>query len=318
MSRASPQSTFHVCAIVFGSQTFVTCASSVRNSRPRISNRANRSDSASRTASGVSCAAYASRRAASSPSHSLTGTRPVMRFSRSAALAAAGSGETGLALSTADRVTSASIGTNFSKRSSSTPIGFDGAGARSTYGERSTNRGIDGSHAPFVNSSSVFMLVAAIHSSGKMKMPTPVSSSRCSHPRETKYSARGGGAFRARRSARIRSRLLIVHPPFAEPQLRKREHEHDEEQDPRQRRRVAHAEELERVLEQVVGVEQRGVGRAAFGHDVGFAEDLHRRDETDDQVEQDVGAEHRHRDVAEALERAGAVDLDRKSTRLNS
>ena len=78
---------------------------------------------------------------------------------------------------------------------------------------------------------------------------------------------------------------------------------------------VAHAEELERLLEQVVRVEQRRVDRAAVRcHDVGFAEDLHRRDEADDQVEQDVRAEHRHRDVAEPPPRAGAVDAARPRT----
>src|SRR5205814_8912084 len=53
------------------------------------------------------------------------------------------------------------------------------------------------------------------------------------------------------------SRLFIVHPLLAQPQLRERQHEHHDEQDPRQRAGVAHMEKLERLLEQVIRVKKR-------------------------------------------------------------
>src|SRR4051812_23624443 len=106
-------------------------------------------------------------------------------------------------------------------------------------------------------SSSVFRLVATIHAKGNRKMSAAVTSSTCDQPRRTMYVAHRG-ARRARASA-----LVIGHPLLAEPELRERQHEHRDEQDPRQRRRVPHAEVLKRLLEEVVRVKERRVRRPA-------------------------------------------------------
>src|SRR5687767_10411821 len=142
------------------------------------------------------------------------------------------------------------------------------------------------------------MLVAIIQANGNTKMNTPVNRTRCNQPRRTMYAAsfhsRGCpfGATTTSLSDAVRSRLFIMHPFLAEPQLQQRQQQDDDEQDPRERRSVTHAEELERLLEQVVCVEQRRAGWFAIGrHDVRFGEDLHRSDYSDDQVEQDVWAE---------------------------
>src|SRR5207302_3618832 len=108
---------------------------------------------------------------------------------------------------------------------SPTPSGFCTITSGNTYGELDTNLGMRGNHVGSVSSSSVFMLVAIIHANGNVKITTPSSSTRCVHPRCT--SARHSG-FAVRLS-------LIVHPLLAEPQLKERQRQHDEKQNPRQR-----------------------------------------------------------------------------------
>src|SRR5438270_50237 len=54
-----------------------------------------------------------------------------------------------------------------------------------------------------------------------------------------------------RLAAALSSSALVMHPPRRQPDLRQREREHDQEDDPRQRGRVAHLEILEGVVEEV-------------------------------------------------------------------
>src|SRR4051812_47692716 len=110
-----------------------------------------------------------------------------------------------------------------------------------------------------------------------------------------------------RRSGSWGSTMLIVNPFLGEVELHEREGEDDEEEDPGEGGGVAHSEELEGFAEEVVGVEEGGVDRAAAGHDEGFVEDLHGADHADDEVEENIRREHGDCDVAEAFPRAGAV-----------
>src|SRR5687768_16863004 len=185
---------------------------------------------------------------------------PALRHaSRSTPLAIGGAG-TAL---TAVCASSFSLGSSASHRSPGTSIGFVIGGAGRTYGDASRNVGTCGHQLALVSSSSVLRLVATIHTNGNRKMPTPASSRRCAQPRVTKYRAIAPGGRITFAGAVMASGLFIVHPSAAQPQLDQRQRQHDQEQDPRQRAGVAHAEELERLAEQVVRVEQRRVDRPA-------------------------------------------------------
>ena len=72
-------------------------------------------------------------------------------------------------------------------------------------------------------------------------------------------------------------------------------------QDPGQRRGIAHAEELERLLVEVEGVEQRRVDRIAGAarDDEGGREALEALDGLDDGVEEHHRGQHRQRDLPE-------------------
>src|SRR5688572_26753468 len=119
------------------------------------------------------------------------------------------------------------------------------------------------------------MLVAIIQANGNTKMNTPVNKTRSNQPRRTMYEAslhsRAGafGATPTSLSDAVRSRLFIIQPILATPQLQQRQQQDDDELETSQRRRVTHAEGLKRLLEQVVRVEQRRAGWFAIGrHDV--------------------------------------------------
>src|SRR4051794_22139467 len=115
-----------------------------------------------------------------------------------------------------------------------------------------------------------------MYAKGKRNSAMKVMSTRCTHPRSTQYrmiadrlredaSDRGDIAaaaddVRATRTT-VGSSPVILHPPVAQPQLQQRQREHDYEKNPRHRARIAHAEELERLLEQVVGEEEGGIER---------------------------------------------------------
>ena len=90
--------------------------------------------------------------------------------------------------------------------------------------------------------------------------------------------------------------------------MQPRRDEDDGEEHPAHRGRVAEAEELPRLAVDVVNGDVGGAERAALGHDVDEPEDLERPDHGGDEDEEERVAEARQGDVAEALERAGAVD----------
>ena len=97
-------------------------------------------------------------------------------------------------------------------------------------------------------------------------------------------------------------------PPLQEPEVEPGRGEHDGEEDPAHRGGVAEAEELPRLAVDVVDGDVGGAERAALGHDVDEAEDLERPDHRRDEDEEEGVAQAGQRDVAEALQRPGAVD----------
>ena len=79
--------------------------------------------------------------------------------------------------------------------------------------------------------------------------------------------------------------------------------ENSQEKEPTKRAGVAHLEKTERVVKEVVGVEEGGIDRPALSHDKCLGEDLQGSDQTHDEVEKNVGSEQRQGDVCESVAR---------------
>src|SRR5437870_1076278 len=69
---------------------------------------------------------------------------------------------------------------------------------------------------------------------------------------------------------------FVVDPGRRPAQHQQRQRQDDEEEQPRQRRGVAHPEELEGVVVEVEHVDEAGVGRTSLGHHERRGEDLER------------------------------------------
>ena len=69
--------------------------------------------------------------------------------------------------------------------------------------------------------------------------------------------------------------------------MNQRQCQHDREENPRQCRRVPHVQIAERLVENMIGVEERRVDRAALRHDECLGEDLEHADQADDEIEED-------------------------------
>ena len=150
-----------------------------------------------------------------------------------------------------------------------------------------------------------------------------VSSNRWIHPfasHPTCRCARVAGCGSAARARRIDDgptracdaaplRLVIVHPPLAEPQLRRASapaRPRTESTPARWRSPCGNT-----GTPAGTGYRRRTASNRPArlrGHDVRFGEDLHRPDHADDRVEEDVRAQHREGDVPEPPPRPGAVD----------
>jgi hypothetical protein len=68
--------------------------------------------------------------------------------------------------------------------------------------------------------------------------------------------------------------LFVVHPSLRKLQLQQRQREHCKEKEPSERAGVAHFQETERVIKQMIGVKECRIDRAALGHDERLGEDL--------------------------------------------
>src|SRR5260221_6648896 len=111
-----------------------------------------------------------------------------------------------------------------------------------------------------------------------MQFATPVSRSTCTNPwpppRRRTFCKRGREARLdgSTRRDMARSSVVIVHPSLAEPELKDGQSQHRDEEDPGERARIAHSEELERLAKEVVRVEQRRIERTTSGHHVRLGE----------------------------------------------
>src|SRR4051812_16183265 len=77
----------------------------------------------------------------------------------------------------------------------------------------------------------------------------------CDAPPEARPKRRGErrALGRSRRVA-APSGMVIVHPSLAEAELKERQRENGDEEDPRERARIAHPEVLERLTEEVIRI----------------------------------------------------------------
>src|ERR687893_2486705 len=104
---------------------------------------------------------------------------------------------------------------------------------------------------------------------------------------------------------------LILHPSVDDSELKQGEHTDHDEQQPRHRGGVAHAEVTERLGVELEVVNSGRLPRAASGHQIDDVEHLERSDDLEDDDEEGGGSQKRPRHAAELPPPAGAVQLRR-------
>src|SRR5690606_29977239 len=87
------------------------------------------------------------------------------------------------------------------------------------------------------------------------------------------------------------------------------EDDHDDNEDPCDGRSVSHPPAVKIVGQEVIHDHQTRVGGTALSHDVSLRKHLERSDEPHDEMEENDGRHHRHRDVQPLAKGGGSVDL---------
>jgi hypothetical protein len=94
---------------------------------------------------------------------------------------------------------------------------------------------------------------------------------------------------------------LVVDPAVGKLDLNKGQNKDEQEENPRQRRSIAHLEVAKGIVIEMEHVEPGGVVRPASGGNVGDGKDAKAANDAQDQVEENHGRNHGQGDVEEAL-----------------